>query len=244
MAQKIQAIDWKGYEGQDYEQFWVGPGKEYLDRLEHLVVAHALRGGDAMVDIGAGFGRLVSCYIDKYRSVNLVEPASNLRDTARRTYGDRAAYHDASVTTLPFASRSLDAVLLVRVFHHLGDPSDALREIHRVLKPGGTLVFNFSNKRNLKRILRWLVGRGRSPFDRGIEPYSETLFGQHPGYVEKELVRAGFKICAEFGTGVLDKVVDAMPWVGRVLPPSLGRAALMGRLRLAPSQFVVAEKVR
>lgn len=239
---KIQALDWKGYEGQDYEQFWVGPGKKYLDKLEHLVVSHCLTGGEAMADIGAGFGRLANCYVGKYQKVNLVEPASNLRQAAQRAYGDKAAYHDASVTALPFASDSLDALLMVRVFHHLGDPTKALREINRVLKPGGKFIFNYSNKRNFKRILQWLAGRAPSPFRRDIEPYSQTLFGQHPAYVGEVLTQAGFKIRAEFGTGVMDKFVNALPWLGRVLPPSLGRARLMGRLRLAPSQFLVAEK--
>jgi ubiquinone/menaquinone biosynthesis C-methylase UbiE len=236
-------LDWKAYEGQDYERFWVGPGKKYLDELEHLVVGQCLAGGEAIADIGAGFGRLANCYVGKYRQVNLVEPASNLRQIAQRTYGDKAQYYDASVTALPFGPSSLDAVLMIRVLHHLGDPTDALCEINRVLKPGGKLVFNYSNKRNLKRIIQWLIRRAPNPFGRNIEPYSHVLFGHHPAYVDEVLAKAGFRIIAEFGTGVMDKLVDAFPGLGRVCKPSLRRARLMGKVRLAPSQFLVAQKV-
>lgn len=242
MSDKIQALDWKGYEGQDYEQFWVGPGKKYLDEIEHLIVARALPGGEAMADIGAGFGRLANCYMGKYRKVNLVEPAGNLRQVAQRNYGPAASYHDASVTQLPFSSESLDAVLMVRVCHHLGDPTSALLEIHRVLKSGGTLVFNYSNKLNAKRILQWLLGRVPCPFNRDIEPYAQTLFGHHPCFVNDVLSKVGFEVIEQYGTGVMDKLVNALPWLGRFIPPSLTRARLTGWLRLAPSQFIVARK--
>ncbi len=242
MADKIQALDWKGYEGRDYEQFWVGSGKKYLDELEHLIAAHCLPGGASVADLGAGFGRLADCYVGKYQQVHLVEPASNLRQAAQRIYGNAATYHDASVANLPFPERSLDAVLMVRVFHHLGDPTTALTEIHRVLKPGGRLVFNYSNKRNVKRILQRLVGRAASPFNRDIEPYSQTLFGHHPGYVAEVLATTGFDVLEEYGTGILDKFVNLFPWLGRLLKPSLRKAHWMGRLRLAPSQFIVAQK--
>jgi ubiquinone/menaquinone biosynthesis C-methylase UbiE len=39
-------------------------------------------------------------------------------------------------------SSSIDVVLMYDVFHDLGDPNAILEEIHRVLKPGGTLSFS------------------------------------------------------------------------------------------------------
>jgi len=52
----VDGLYWKGYEGQDYEQFWRGPAKQYLDELEHAIVAHALPGGAVArrVDVGLG----------------------------------------------------------------------------------------------------------------------------------------------------------------------------------------------
>jgi ubiquinone/menaquinone biosynthesis C-methylase UbiE len=42
-------------------------------------------------------------------------------------------------TGLP--DNSLDAVLLYDIFHHLGDPDEVLKELHRALKPNGILSF-------------------------------------------------------------------------------------------------------
>ena len=239
---KVDGLPWKGYEGQDYEGFWTGPGKRYLDELERAIAAHTLPGGEAVVEIGAGFGRLGACYIGKYRHVHMVEPASNLRAIAARAYGDAVSYHEASVTRLPFPDASFDGVLLVRVFHHLGDPEAALREIHRVLKRAGRLVFSYSNKRNVARIARYATGRGRSPLTRDVEHYDTSLLGHHPSDVEDLLQRIGFTILEQYGVGLGDKLVERLPALASVLKPSLGVSRFVGGFRLAPTQFVVAEK--
>ena len=172
----------------------------------------------------------------------MVEPASNLRALAARTFGDRVSYHEASVSELPFRDAMFDGVLMVRVFHHLGNPEAALREIHRVIKPGGRLVFNYSNKRNIARIPRYLVGLGGDPFSHEMEKYYESLIGHHPSHVEDMLARVGFTIREQYGVGVMDKVVERLPWLGRVMKPSLTIARLAGPFRLAPAQFIVAIK--
>ena len=239
---KVEGLPWKGYEGQDYEGFWTGPGKRYLDELERAIAGHTLPGGDAVVEIGAGFGRLAGAYIGKYQHVHMVEPASNLREIAARTYGAAVSYHEASVTDLPFPDGRFDGVLLVRVFHHLGDSEAALREIHRVLKRQGRLVFSYSNKRNVARIARFALGGGRNPFTRDVEHYKESLLGHHPSDVEELLRKIGFTIREQYGVGLGDKLVERFPSLAGVMKPSLGVSRFLGGFRLAPTQFVVAEK--
>jgi len=173
----------KDYEGVDYERFWAGPGKRYLDRLEQRIVKHVLPGGGSIVEIGAGFGRLGPCYIDKYQDVHMVEPASNLRAAAMGAFGSAVKYHDASVYALPFADNSFDAVLMVRVFHHLHDSEAALKELHRILRPGGTLVFSYSNLRNPGRVARFVLGKVPNPFAATKDEYLPDLFGHTPGMI-------------------------------------------------------------
>ena len=42
--------------------------------------------------------------------------------------------------TMPFTDASFDAVLCTEVLEHVSDPADTIREMHRVLKPGGMLL--------------------------------------------------------------------------------------------------------
>lgn len=66
-----------------------------------------------------------------------IDPSSVMCMTAA-TRGARVAQADAHA--LPFASAALDGVRADRVFQHLADPHAALREVDRVLAPGGRLV--------------------------------------------------------------------------------------------------------
>lgn len=61
--------------------------------------------------------------------------------TGKLMYGSRPnVFADAAV--LPFASESVDAVVILDVIEHLRNPREALKEISRVLKPGGRLILS------------------------------------------------------------------------------------------------------
>jgi len=49
-------------------------------------------------------------------------------------------------------------------------------------------------------------------------------------------------VLEQYGVGLGDKLVERLPALARVLKPSLGVSRLIGGFRLAPTQFVVAEK--
>lgn len=54
----------------------------------------------------------------------------------------KATVVEGSVTALPFADGTFDAVVSADVLYHLDDDDAALREFYRVLKPGGAVVIN------------------------------------------------------------------------------------------------------
>jgi ubiquinone/menaquinone biosynthesis C-methylase UbiE len=53
--------------------------------------------------------------------------------------------HNADLSRLPLADASVDVIMSRSVFEHLTDPESVYREFHRVLKPGGRLVFLTAN---------------------------------------------------------------------------------------------------
>ena len=66
----------------------------------------------------------------------------------------------------------LDAVLLYDVFHGLVSPEDVLQELHRILKPGGTLSFSDHHMKE-EEILRRVVSAGMFRFiKKGKKTYS------------------------------------------------------------------------
>jgi len=233
------------YEGTSYRaRFWDGQGREYEDLAERI----ALRGllppnGRRLVEIGAGFGRLAELYVGYEQVVLLDYAVSGLREAQERlgTSG-RFVYVAADLYRLPLAPGTCDTAVTVRVLHHLEDVPAALRSIAAVLRPGGTYVLEYANKRNLKAVARYLLRRQSwSPFT--PEPYEfvRLNFDFHPNWMVQELQRAGFIVDA-------GKAVSHFryPFIKRAIPART-LAAADGALqdvgaawKLSPSIFLQA----
>jgi SAM-dependent methyltransferase len=71
-----------------------------------------------------------------------------------------SALCDVEHETLPFADASFDGVLCCEILEHLtADPTAMLRQIHRVLKPGGWMVLTTPNVANVVNLLHLAHGR-------------------------------------------------------------------------------------
>jgi len=111
-----------------------------------------LQAGDVLLDLGCGFGR--HAYEAARRGADVValdagrdevegvasvvaamREAGELDDTAVRV---GAVQGDG--LHLPFADATFDRVICSEVLEHLGDDSAAMRELARVLRPGGTMA--------------------------------------------------------------------------------------------------------
>ena len=66
-------------------------------------------------------------------------------------YAGRADLALGSVTAIPAADESFDAVFDFGVIHHVPAWEDAVREVRRILKPGGISVFEEVSKQALDR---------------------------------------------------------------------------------------------
>ncbi len=63
-------------------------------------------------------------------------------------------------TQLPFRSGAFNLITANMVFEHLADPAGALREMHRILEPGGRLIFHTPNWRHFPVFAASLVPDG------------------------------------------------------------------------------------
>lgn len=97
---------------------------------------------DRILDVGCGTGALLHCLASVHPPENLVgiDPVAQMRDRARRKLPSPVELREAWAESLPFDDGAFDVVLSCNMFHYLPDPPTALREMSRVLRPGGRLV--------------------------------------------------------------------------------------------------------
>jgi SAM-dependent methyltransferase len=186
------------YEGSGYRrEFWEAVDRRYEDAAERRALGRLLPPrGTRLLEIGAGFGRLVGEY-QGYHEVLLVDYARSMLDDARGRLGDdpRLTYACADLYRLPFATAALDTVVQVRVLHHVEDLPAAFAEVSRVLAAGGSYVLEFANKRNLKAVGRFLLGRqAANPFDEAAHEFVPLNWNFHPRAVERQLAAAGLAV--------------------------------------------------
>jgi SAM-dependent methyltransferase len=98
----------------------------------------------SVVEVGAGNGLNFAHYPDTVTDVVAVEPEPFLRRRALEAAA-RAAVTvrvvDATAEALPSATGVFDAAVASLVLCSVADPAAALRELHRVIRPGGELRF-------------------------------------------------------------------------------------------------------
>jgi len=98
----------------------------------------------AVLEVGIGSGLNLPYYASAVRSLCAVDPSAELlamaRRNARRLQIDVELVQQ-SAERLPFRDATFDTVLLTWTLCSIPDPAAALREIRRVLKPGGELLF-------------------------------------------------------------------------------------------------------
>jgi ubiquinone/menaquinone biosynthesis C-methylase UbiE len=131
--------------------------------LDFLAARLELRPGRTVVDLAAGTGKLTRPLLATGAEVVAVEPVAEMRKALPA--GARAL--EGTAEAIPLAAASADAVTVAQAFHWF-DGDAALAEIHRVLRPGGTLALIWNRRRMddpLNQAVEELVGpyRGHTP---------------------------------------------------------------------------------
>jgi ubiquinone biosynthesis O-methyltransferase len=130
--------------------------------------------GLEILEVGSGLGTFAM----HLASLGARVTGTDFSDTAVQIASDKLTdqkqaglrFQVADAQDLHFREASFDVVVCCECLEHLPDPLKALREMARVLRPGGTLVLtteNYSNGMLIYWAMAWLCGR---PFNSGVHP--------------------------------------------------------------------------
>lgn len=101
----------------------------------------------AGLDVGSGTGRFTPALAEAFGPVTGIEPSVRMREVAQaRSQHPGVRYLAGSAEDLPVPPGSADYALMFLSWHHVQDKPRAIRELARVLRPGGRLLLrgNFS----------------------------------------------------------------------------------------------------
>jgi len=150
--------------GYDYTTYW--DGRDYENAAEQAAIRDLLGAEhfSKAADIGGGFGRLCLLLREYADQVTLTDPSQTQLDasvdvlkgtdiTARRMQAD----------ALEFGEGELDLVTMVRVMHHIPEPTKEFAEIARVLAHHGVAIIEVANFGHAMNRLRAMANREKLP---------------------------------------------------------------------------------
>jgi len=133
----LSATDWSSYDGIANTYDTISVPHYFQPAAASLVEALEVSSSDRVLDLGAGTGVVAKVALQRAASVVAADISCSMLLRAKRR-GVVQAVASAS-PALAFADRSFDGVAASFVLNHISDPDGCLREITRILRPGGRL---------------------------------------------------------------------------------------------------------
>ena len=124
----------KNYDNSSDGKFVQCMYQEILDRAEKIPAKRIL-------DLGCGNGNAIALLRDRipaeYYGLDISE---NMIEEARIRLGKAVSFSVGDAEHLPYENQTFDLIICNASFHHYPGPGMAVKEMKRVLKPGGTII--------------------------------------------------------------------------------------------------------
>ncbi|HEX8856671.1 MAG TPA: class I SAM-dependent methyltransferase [Thermoleophilaceae bacterium] len=176
MPSKLAENTWGRVFAAVYDRLQKGAEEAGVREMRRGLVSQA---SGRVLEVGAGTGLNLDHYGDVEELV-LAEPSPHMASKLEHKVaasGRAAQVVQAPAERLPFPDNTFDTVVVTLVLCTVPDQSDALTEIHRVLKPGGRMLFMEHVRSEDAKIARWQdrVERPWGWFACGCHPNRDTL---------------------------------------------------------------------
>lgn len=201
-------------------------------------------GGSRLLDVGCGTGHQLRDLSARGFEIAGVDGSEEMLNIARRV-NPGVDLKSADVESLPYETASFDFVLSIEVLRYLPDFRKAVREMGRVLRPGGTALVTACPRFNLNgyAIVNSVAARFR--------PASLTSLRQY--FVTSGEVIEGFKAGGFDSVEVHGVYLGPINWIERLARPALRpalriwepideRLADIGLLRDFSNMFVIVAR--
>ncbi|HSX29671.1 MAG TPA: class I SAM-dependent methyltransferase [Candidatus Saccharimonadales bacterium] len=237
----------------NYMQYW--EGRDYENEAEEMAIKRLLEGKHfkSAVDVGGGYGRLCVLLEEYADKVTLAEPSQQQLDLAKIFLKNHPEVDRKllQADALRFKDGSIDLLTMIRVMHHLPDPSPEFAEIARVLSKDGYAIVEVANYMHGRNRVKHMLKGKRMPLEpvdirsEAHKSKNEIPFVNHnPHTVIKQLAHAGLKVdrmlsVSNLRSPGLKKVVPkrVMLAIEGILQPTLASTFF------GPSVFFLVKKV-
>lgn len=244
------------YDFYDYIGYW--KNRNFEDNCERIVIEKIFQQipkKEKIIDIGGGYGRLASTYINYFKYCLIVDPSINLVKKGKQLYkGENIKFLIGSLPNLPVKDNSYDCAIMVRVLHHIKDPLPAFKEVNRILKGEGYFILEFANKINfLARLKAFLRRDSLFKFNlESVDRRSEnsirekkiSFLNHHPKVILEGLQKSEFQIISIYSVSNLRSTI-----IKKIVPTKILLKLesifqnLFAQIFFGPSIFVVTQKI-
>lgn len=131
--------------------------KLFVDKLMRFRLPPA-----RLLDFGCGTGHIAKAFADRGYTAHGCDMSSAMLAEGQRLFGGpvELSLLPLDWSQLPYKDAFFDVAVASSVLEYVEDPDFVLRELARVIKPGGLLMLTVPNMRHPRRWLEWVLAQG------------------------------------------------------------------------------------
>ena len=242
------------FEKLDFASLW--KGREKVDSLEKIVLSSFLGRSDCsrVLELGTGNGRLTSIvqqYAKQYVGCDINK--TFLLETKSKSHLKDAIFIASNLYHLPFTDHSFSCIVMIRVFNFVSKPIHVLRELSRLLVPGGFLLISINPKPSIATLvddIKYHVFKSEEKLNKAknvtfsksiiseVHPASSPTFAFKRKFIEELFRMNNLSKCMKISSGMEDySLIERMP-----VKFFLEVGILFNFLPLFPTTFFLLQK--
>jgi ubiquinone/menaquinone biosynthesis C-methylase UbiE len=217
LAHKLQRVRELYFESKyinyNYEDDLRGVVHGWAEEIRQILSDQAIDLTNSNVlDIGCGNGLELTELFHDARRVIGVDLSQRMLDSAAKRFGSDTFYRASAEDLAPIENASVDVYISVRTYaSRFFDQRAALREAHRVLRPGGLILLSIPNgyselSDGTRKIIKGMLSQG-----------SDRLVDQLLPYKYRDTIRSLMADCGWDAISGQDKMTDVFVWARRAM---------------------------